>query len=98
MTEARYGKRQMADGTPHTHARPLLKWAGGKRQLLPVLRRFYPRQFNRYWEPFLGSGAIVAFDDYTGRNHGIKRYVDEIRAKLTRWDFKTPPLAIGRVR
>ncbi len=58
MTEARHGTRQMADGTPHTHARPLLKWAGGKRQLLPVLRRFYPRQFNRYCEPFLGSAAV----------------------------------------
>ena len=39
-------------------ARPLLKWAGGKRQLLPALRRFYPSSFNRYWEPFLGSGAV----------------------------------------
>lgn len=38
--------------------RPLLKWAGGKRQLLPALRRFYPVEFNRYWEPFLGSGAV----------------------------------------
>jgi len=36
----------------------LLKWAGGKRQLLPVLRRFYPRTFRRYWEPFLGSAAV----------------------------------------
>ena len=35
-----------------------MKWAGGKRQLLPVLRRFYPGQFNRYWEPFLGSAAV----------------------------------------
>jgi DNA adenine methylase len=39
-------------------ARPLLKWAGGKRQLLPALRTFYPATFNRYWEPFLGSGAV----------------------------------------
>lgn len=39
-------------------ARPLLKWAGGKRQLLPALRRFYPETFKRYWEPFLGSGAV----------------------------------------
>ena len=37
---------------------PLLKWAGGKRQLLPHLRRFYPRSFNRYIEPFVGSGAV----------------------------------------
>jgi DNA adenine methylase len=38
--------------------RPLLKWAGGKRQLLPSLRRFYPAQFENYFEPFLGSGAV----------------------------------------
>lgn len=38
--------------------RPLLKWVGGKRQLLPDLRRFYPAAFNRYVEPFLGSGAV----------------------------------------
>jgi DNA adenine methylase len=37
---------------------PLLKWAGGKRQLLPQLRRFYPREFGRYIEPFFGSGAV----------------------------------------
>jgi DNA adenine methylase len=35
-----------------------LKWAGGKRQLLPHLRRFYPAAFNRYIEPFFGSGAV----------------------------------------
>lgn len=54
-------------------ARPLLKWAGGKRQLLPALRRFFPAQFNRYWEPFLGSGAV--FFDLQGRGrldaHGV---------------------------
>ena len=38
--------------------RPLLKWVGGKRQLLPDLRRFHPAAFDRYVEPFLGSGAV----------------------------------------
>jgi len=38
--------------------RPLLKWAGGKRQLLPRLRRFYPDTFGAYIEPFVGSGAV----------------------------------------
>lgn len=37
---------------------PLLKWAGGKRQLLPELRRFYPTSFRRYIEPFVGSAAV----------------------------------------
>ena len=45
--------------------RPLLKWAGGKRQLLPVLRQHYPASFRRYVEPFLGSGAV--FFDLYGR-------------------------------
>ncbi|MGH9237626.1 MAG: DNA adenine methylase [Vicinamibacterales bacterium] len=38
--------------------RPLLKWAGGKRQLLPVLEQYYPETFGRYLEPFVGSGAV----------------------------------------
>jgi DNA adenine methylase len=38
--------------------RPLLKWAGGKRQLLPVLAKHYPPAFSRYIEPFVGSGAV----------------------------------------
>jgi DNA adenine methylase len=38
--------------------RPLLKWAGGKRQLLPTLRDFYPPSYRRYIEPFFGSGAV----------------------------------------
>src|ERR1700687_4750973 len=46
-----------------TPVQPLLKWVGGKRQLLPHLRPFYPSTFNRYIEPFLGSGAVF-FDLY----------------------------------
>ncbi len=38
--------------------KPLLKWAGGKRQLLPALRPYYPSSFARYVEPFVGSGAV----------------------------------------
>lgn len=41
-----------------TVIRPLLKWAGGKRQLLPALRPHYPSTFTRYIEPFMGSGAV----------------------------------------
>jgi DNA adenine methylase len=36
----------------------LLKWAGGKRQLLPVLAEHYPPTFSRYIEPFMGSAAV----------------------------------------
>ena len=41
-----------------TVVRPLLKWAGGKRQLLPVLAEHYPPSFSRYIEPFMGSAAV----------------------------------------
>jgi DNA adenine methylase len=39
------------------HIRPFIKWAGGKAQLLPELDKIIP-QFNRYFEPFLGGGAM----------------------------------------
>jgi DNA adenine methylase len=41
-------------------ARPFLKWVGGKTQLLPELRKFYPPRgsFTQYHEPFLGGGAV----------------------------------------
>ncbi len=39
-------------------ARPVLKWAGGKRQLLPELLRRLPPRFGAYHEPFVGGGAL----------------------------------------
>jgi DNA adenine methylase len=37
---------------------PFVKWAGGKSQLLPELNKMIPCQFNTYFEPFLGGGAM----------------------------------------
>jgi DNA adenine methylase len=51
------GIHQVTNSASHQIG-PLLKWAGGKRQLLPQLRRFYPETFGRYVEPFFGSGAV----------------------------------------
>ena len=38
--------------------KPFLKWAGGKRWLVNNYSNYFPKQFNRYIEPFLGSGAV----------------------------------------
>src|SRR5271165_187140 len=35
-----------------------LRWAGSKRKLLPVLLRNIPSSFDRYVEPFVGSGCL----------------------------------------
>lgn len=37
---------------------PVIKWAGGKRQLLPELNKKIPNQYNTYFEPFFGGGAL----------------------------------------
>jgi DNA adenine methylase len=38
--------------------KPFLKWAGGKTRLLPELVKRMPEQYNTYFEPFLGGGAL----------------------------------------
>ncbi len=48
----------MLDQSTLASPSPFLKWAGGKTQLLDVFTKFYPRRFNRYYEPFLGGGAV----------------------------------------
>jgi DNA adenine methylase len=44
--------------SPTSSLRPLLKWAGGKRQLLTAIDAHRPPVFRRYIEPFFGSGAV----------------------------------------
>ncbi len=49
--------------TAQPQAKPFLKWAGGKRQLLNLFQQLYPpalqaNKIKNYYEPFLGSGAV----------------------------------------
>lgn len=38
---------------------PFVKWAGGKRQLLPQIKERMPEKYNNYFEPFVGGGAVI---------------------------------------
>ena len=38
--------------------KPVVKWVGGKRQLIGELTNLMPRNYNRYYEPFFGGGAL----------------------------------------
>lgn len=42
----------------HPEARPFLRWAGGKTQLLPKLLAHVPAKLETCREPFLGGGAL----------------------------------------
>ena len=51
------------DGSKITKAKPFLKWAGGKGQLLKQFEKYYPKELKegkitKYCEPFIGSGAV----------------------------------------
>tara|TARA_E500000178_G_C16828478_1_gene664900 strand:- start:48 stop:884 length:837 start_codon:yes stop_codon:yes gene_type:complete len=45
----------------NNNLKPILKWAGGKRQMLPGLIKYLPKNFNNYIEPFIGGGALFFF-------------------------------------
>ena len=42
----------------YVRAKPFIKWVGGKTQLLPELTSRIPDDFSRYFEPFIGGGAL----------------------------------------
>ena len=41
------------------NAKPIVKWAGGKRQLIDKLLEHMPKEYNNYFEPFIGGGALL---------------------------------------
>ena len=39
--------------------KPFVKWAGGKRQIIDELKKYIPEEYNTYFEPFVGGGALL---------------------------------------
>jgi DNA adenine methylase len=55
---------------------PVIKWVGGKRQLIKELTGFLPLKYNRYFEPFIGGGAL--FFSLKHKNSFISDYNFEL--------------------
>lgn len=49
----------MAAVTASAALPPLLKWIGNKQRVAPLIASQFPQQFGTYYEPFLGSGALL---------------------------------------
>ncbi len=58
---------------------PFLKWAGGKTQLLDRIDKLVPKAFDRYFEPFLGGGALFY---HLAMNRQFIAYLSDINQEL----------------
>ena len=55
---------------------PFTKWTGGKRKLLPKLKELLPVDYNNYYEPFIGGGAL--FFELSPKNATINDFNEEL--------------------
>jgi DNA adenine methylase len=63
-----------------TVPKPFVKWAGGKRQLLPLITSHVPKKFERYFEPFLGGGAV--FFNLVSQETRAKWFISDLNFDL----------------
>lgn len=63
-------------------SRPLLKWAGGKRQLLHEIMEKIPSRFETYWEPFIGGAALFFGISATSSSAGRRSVLSDINPDL----------------
>ena len=54
-----HSKRGKENKMSSSNIAPFVKWAGGKRQLLSHIKERMPKQYNNYYEPFVGGGAVI---------------------------------------
>ncbi len=60
--------------------KPFVKWAGGKRQLIPEIEIHLPEKFSSYYEPFLGGGALLFH--LVSEKENLKGYVSDLNSEL----------------
>ena len=64
--------------------KPFVKWAGGKTQILPEIRKIYPEELGtkitKYCEPFVGGGAVLF--DVLSKYHFEEVYISDINSEL----------------
>lgn len=71
--------RTVATEAP-VEAQPFLKWVGGKGQLLAQFDEFFPADVARYFEPFIGGGAV--FFHLKRRFPRMRAFLRDINAEL----------------
>ena len=80
-------------------AKPIVKWAGGKTQLLKYLKPLVPKKIETYYEPFFGGGALF-FEilpkkylisdinpELTSLYKAVSKYPKEILSELKKYPF-----------
>lgn len=77
--------RSRNDFVTNNYAKPFIKWAGGKGQLLESLRNAYPvelgKEITKYAEPFIGGGAVL-FDILNNYDGIEEAYISDINTEL----------------
>jgi DNA adenine methylase len=65
--------------------KPLIKWVGGKTQIIDKLVPEFPKEINNYHEIFLGGGSVLfALLSY------IKHGIIKCNGKIYAYDVNTP--------
>ena len=73
-TSQRVSQPNSQEGVATQEARPFVKWAGGKQQLLAQYEALFPDGVARYFEPFVGGGAVF-FHFWNTRRLPEQRYL-----------------------
>jgi DNA adenine methylase len=62
--------------------KPVMKWAGGKRNIMERLLSYFPSEFKNYHEPFLGGGSVVLEMTNRGLLKNKKVHISDIMEPL----------------